>query len=408
MATALTCAAANDLLARNDELFGPYIHEAVRETDIWNSDFIKTLPFPTGVGYTQRSIVINLITTGSDESDWADVTASAGGVINPLSAPTISDIEWGQTYANWAPKYKSYKTQCISLDDLRFDFDVVRQLTATVNQLARTTAEWNGNRARYEAARLMPQIAARPGFTSGGFAPVTDTTKMVNKTGVPLPTSVTTQSILDRVWEYLLRQGAGAPESRASMMDGEPVLTWITSRVASDYIIKSNGIRDDFRWGDPGELLKPLGVRRVYKGYAHVCDPEIPRFDYVYPNLVRRLPYVNEAASSGTRAVPNPQYDTAAYELQYILPRDAYNKRVINPFDREIAGASFMDRPEYYNANFFWHNVQDNTTNIFGKIGRWVGLSANASEPVFPARGLTILTLRCPNDQTFAACVCAS
>lgn len=408
MATALTCSAANDLLARNDSLFGPWIHEAVREMDIWNSDFITKAAFPVGSGYTQRSITIDLITTGSAEDDWTDITASAGGVINPLSAPTIADISFGQTYQNWNPQYKAYKTQCISLDDLRFDYEAERQLTATVSQLARTTAEWNGNRARYEAARLMPQVAARPGFTMSGFAPVTDTTKMVNKAGVPIPTSVTTQSILDRLWEYLLRQGAGDKSSRASVMDGEPVLTWITSRAASDYIVKSNGIRDDFHWGDPGELLKPLGVRRVYKGFAHVCDPEIPRFDLVAGQLVRRLPYTTEAASSGTRAVPNPSYETAQYELQYILPRDAYNVRVINPFDREIAGASFEDRPEYYNAQFFWHNVKDNSSNIFGKLGRWVGLSANASEPVFPKRGVSILALRCPNDQTFAACTCGS
>lgn len=66
-----------------------------------------------------------------------------------------------------------------------------------------------------------------------------------------------------------------------------------------------------------------------------------------------------------------------------------------------------MDRPEYYNAQFYWHNQRDNSTNILGKIGRWVGISANASEPVYPKRGLTLLSLRCRADQTFPACSCA-
>lgn len=409
MATALTCAAANDLLARNDSMFGAWLHNAVRETDIWNLEgFIKAAPFPEGSGYTHRSIMIEGMTTGSAEDDWAAVSASANDVINPLSAPTISDVTWGQSYTNWAPKYKSYKTPCISLDDLRFDHDVTAQLTATVNQLSQLTAEWNGNRARYEAARLMPQISSRPGFGPNGIAGVTDTTVMVNKAGVVHPTATLHQSQLDPLYEYLLSQGAGQASSRANVEDGMPVLTLVTSRATSDAIIKASGIRDDFRWGDPGELLKPLGVRRVYRGFAHVTDVELPRFDIVAGQLVRRLKWTTTSADSGTKRILNSAWETAGIELNYVLPRDAYVKRIINPFERSIAGASFMDRPEYYNAQFFWHNQRDNSTNIFGKIGRWVGLSANASEPVYPLRGMSILSRRCSADQTFPACVCAA
>lgn len=414
MATALTCSAANDLLAVSTNMFGPWIHEATRERDVWNM-MIPKLPYPEGVGYTQRSIMIEGMTTGSAEDDWASVAQSSGGVINPLSAPTISDVEWGQSYTNWSPKYKSYKTPCISLDDLRFDHLVKEQLTKTVNQLTQLTSEWNSNRARYEAARLMPQTSCRPGFGPNGIAGVTDTTVMVNKAGVVHPTSTLNQTHLDEAYEYLLAMGAGEASSRANVIDGAPVLTLITSRKTSDAIIRAsgssgnnNGIRDDFHFGNPGELLKPLGVSRVFRGFAHVCDVELPRFDIVAGQLVRRLKWTTTSADSGTKRIINSSWNTAAIELNYIMPRDAYNCRVINPFEREIAGASFMDKPEYYNANFFWHNVQDNTSNVFGKIGRFVGLSANASEPVYPLRGLSFLALRCQNDQTFSACSCAA
>lgn len=408
MATSLTCSAANDLLARNDSLFGPWIHEAVRETDIWNLEgWIQSAPFPEGSGYTHRSIMIEGMTTGSAEDDWAAITASSGGVINPLSAPTIGDLTWGQNYFNWAPKYKAYKTPCIALDDLRFDSDVTAQLTATVDQLSQLTAEWNGNRARYESSRLMPQISARPGYGNpNGIVGVTDTTTDVNKAGVAIPTSILTQSMLDDAWEYRLSQGAGQASSRANVVDGEPVLTLVTSRLTSENIIRASGIRDDFRWGDPGELLRPLGVRRVYRGFAHVTDVELPRYDVVAGQLVRRLKWSMTAADSGSARTINQNWVNALYELNYILPRDAYTRRIINPFEREIAGASFMDRPEYYNANFYWHNQRGNSENVLGKIGRWIGISANASEPVYPLRGCTIISRRCPNDQTFTACGC--
>ena len=414
MATALSCAAANDLLARNDSLFGAWIHEQNREKDIWGM-IVPSKPFPVGAGYTHRSIMIEGMTTGSAEDDWTAVTASAGGVINPLSAPTINDVNWGQSYTNWSPYYKSYKTPCIALDDLRFDHEVATQLKATVNMLSELTSEWNSNRARYEAARLMPQVSSRPGFGPNGIVGVTDTTKMIGKAGVVQPTATLAQSQLDEAYEYLLAMGSGQESSRANIADGMPILTLITSRTTSDKIIReagtsgnNNGIRDDFHYGNAGELLKPLGVSRVFRGFAHVCDVELPRFDYVAGAYVRRLKWTSEATDSGYKRTLNTAWNTAAYELNYIMPKDCYNKRVINPFEREIAGASFEDRPEYYNAQFFWHNVKDNTTNVFGKIGKFVGLSANASEPVFPKRGLTILSKRCAYDQSFPACTCAA
>ena len=73
---------------------------------------------------------------------------------------------------------------------------------------------------------------------------------------------------------------------------------------------------------------------------------------------------------------------------------------------KDIAGASFEDHPYYYSMSFFWSNIKDNTTNILGKLGRWIGIAAQASHPMYPDRGMTILRKRCPNDITFPACSC--
>jgi hypothetical protein len=55
---------------------------------------------------------------------------------------------------------------------------------------------------------------------------------------------------------------------------------------------------------------------------------------------------------------------------------------------------------------FFWSNIKDNTTNILGKLGRWIGIAANASNPIYPDRGMTIVYKRCYADVTFPACAC--
>lgn len=414
MATALTCATVNDYLARNDTLFGPYIYQAIRETSPWVA-LTPTEAFPEGTGYTHRNIRIEGMTTGSAEADWTQVTASNGSTINPLSAPTLTALTWGQSYTNWNPSYKGYLTPCISLDDLKFDHMVTEQITQTVNQLTQVTDEVLSNRYRYEHARLMPQISARPGFGTGSIVGVTDTTTDVNKAGVAIPTATASQSFLDTCHTYLLRLGAGAPDSRGGTDNGIPALDLITSKEHSDKLIReagtaslNNGIIDNFHFGNPDELLKPLGVTRMFRGFNHVIDVELPRYNLVAGQLVRVLPFTMTSADSGQKRIYNTAYETAAYELIYIKPRNAMAAAIIKDSSaKDIAGAAFEDHPYYYSMTFFWSNIKDNTTNILGKLGRWIGIAAQASHPMYPDRGLTILQKRCAYDQTFPACACA-
>lgn len=417
-ATAITCSTIDNIFATNDSLFGGWIYNALRETSPWVR-LTKFEAFPEGTGYTHQNIRIEGMTTASAETDWTSLTTASRTSLgyNALSAPTLTALTWGQTYTSWNPAYKGYITPCISLDDLKFDHMVTEQITQTVNQLTQVTDEVLSNRARYECARLMPQISCRPGFVNGGngIQGITDTTTDVNKAGVPVPTSTIQQSILDTLYIYLLRQGGGSPGSRAGMMDGVPQLNFICSKEASDALIRAYtstagvGIASDFHFADPGELLKPLGVTRAYRGYVHIIDAEIPRYDLVAGQMVRRLPWSMTAsgASTGQRRIYNTAYETAGYELYYVKPNDAYACAVIKDSSaKDIAGASFEDHPYYYSMSFFWSNIKDNTTNILGKLGRWIGISANASHPMYPDHGMTILAKRCYADQTFAACGC--
>lgn len=401
----LTCATVNDQFARNDSMFGAWIHEQMRETDPWYN-LIKKEAFPEGRGYTQRDIMIERMSTYDDQGSWTAITASNGSTINPLSLPAFTDLAWGQSYTNWSPYMNSYRTQCVSLDDFKFDHEITKQVQATVDQLALVTSEIMANRARYESARLMPAVSINPGYgNANGAYGIVDTTHAFGKTGLTLSSYQLNQSHLDDLWEACLKDGAGAASSRASVADGAAVLALITSRLRSDYIIKQAGIRDDYHWGDPGELLKPLGVRRVFRGFAHICDVEIPRFNFATNILSRVLPWSQSDADSGKKAVANPSWNSASYEYNYILPMDAFSFAVIkDSSSKEIAGASFEDYPYYYTAQAFWHNVKDNSTNTLGKLGRWLMMVANASHPHYPQRGRAILSLRCPNDQSFGAC----
>jgi hypothetical protein len=65
--------------------------------------------------------------------------------------------------------------------------------------------------------------------------------------------------------------------------NGRPIFTLVCSPEISDALIRLNAAtRDDFRYSPQvSELLKPLGVERSYRGFYHLIDVQIPRYNYV-------------------------------------------------------------------------------------------------------------------------------
>lgn len=88
--------------------------------------------------------------------------------------------------------------------------------------------------------------------------------------------SVLTGGVLRDIYARLCRNGAG--KNSGGMSDGAPVFPLLCSPETSDYLIREAGTRNDLRWGNAGELLKPLGVTRSLCGFSHVLDHEVPRF----------------------------------------------------------------------------------------------------------------------------------
>ncbi len=88
--------------------------------------------------------------------------------------------------------------------------------------------------------------------------------------------SVLTGGVLRDIYARLCRNGAG--KNSGGMSDGAPVFPLLTSPETSDYLIREAGTRNDLRWGNAGELLKPLGVTRSLCGFSHTLDHEVPRF----------------------------------------------------------------------------------------------------------------------------------
>lgn len=113
---------------------------------------------------------------------------------------------------------------------------------------------------------------------------------------------VLTNGVLRDIYARLCRVGAGI--GSGGMSNGAPVFYLLCSPETSDYLVREPGTRSDLRWGNAGELLKPLGVDRSFNGFSHVVDHEVPRFTLALVgslyDFTEVLPWTYQAGSIST------------------------------------------------------------------------------------------------------------
>jgi len=380
---AIACSTVNDLFQRETGRFSVDIQQRYQVESPWGR-LTRVGKFPLGMGTSLNEITVERVLSGSFESDWSNVSTS-NGTSSSGCVPATNDLSFGQSVANWNLQTKSYQTPCICLDDLKTSFQIESQVTKTVEQLTQLTKTVLDNRRRTEYMRLVPKIQA--GYT-------TEYSGALNT--VPVPTFQLAQDQLDTIRVQLIRDGAG--HNPLGRENGAAVLGLITSPETSRQLIRNNSeLRQDIRYATPSELVAPLGVDRSFGGYYHLIDFEVPRFTYSGGAYTQIYPFVQQAAQTGYKWVPNPAYNTAPIEAAYIFHPDVYEEAVqqVGP---NIPGAAFDDYPYYYSGQFFWLNIRDTTVNPLGKIGRWLAIFQSGSRPLQPWLGRVVLHKRCPND----------
>jgi hypothetical protein len=107
-------------------------------------------------------------------------------------------------------------------------------------------------------------------------------------------------------------------------VDGQNLYALICSPETSAYIKKSNpDLRQDLRFSSHvDELLKPFGVGWSYGGYIHLVDNQAPRFNFSGGTLTRVPFYSSINATYGKKAVVNPAYNNAPYEVSFIFNKE--------------------------------------------------------------------------------------
>ena len=408
----------------------PEIHRYALHLSPWY-DLIEKGSFPHGQGYELSTLIYErtLPNTGANANADAGTLGlnwtNLGGTL--LNANTLTD-SLGQNFAGASEDHlgpqdaKSFvhfqrsikrfnlkkavlESPRLSTEDLMVSFQGAQQLSAIIELMKEAiTRSWiERHRDEYDRAcsLLVPCLATGTPFVTTIDVSASTVFEGVQSWGVDYnndfvdtgvdidytPTAHVSNKILDRLYTKWVRFGAG--KDAWGMESGRPCLGLVISSEASYFIHTESGFREDIRKSSKvDDLLKPLGVDTSFRGYCHIIDDLAPRMTIAGSGVATRV--YPETMTNGILS-DNPAYDTADYEVAYLLHKKVMRSLIPQPVTG--AGAATFD-PISYVGDLKWKNIPNEVTNPDGNIGFFRSVMSSASEFVLTKFGAAIVYKR--------------
>lgn len=405
------------------------IDKAVYENHLYMSPWFNVLPksaLPTGMGDNLTSLIYDrsIPTTAAGGStvglNWArvgtEITSSqslnssiesqpneyaANETIGSTASASLAYVKWTKKLRNYYLEIARVRSPYVDINDLRSAANLTKQATAITNALGGATRwSWERrNQTEYErlcgnlVTCLTSSTAVATLVDSDADGTIDDAFYGVNLAGLAMvghatginviPTANISNKILDRVGTRLR---ITSPQSDAyGTVDGAPVFALMTSAEASYQLVTESGYRDDLRESSKvDDLIKPLGVSRSFRGFYHIIDDTMPRFN-ITSNVLTRVEPLDAAGNY------NSAYDSADYEAAYVLVKSVMEVQIPPP---NVSAAGFSFDPVNHTGEFNWLNIKDEIKNPLGTIGFYMGTLASASLPKNIERGYVILFKR--------------
>ena len=375
--------------------FDRMIAAKLMRRDPWNRLIIQD-EFPDSMGTTiqsliwERSILPDVTSTA-----WTDLTLNDGTKNSCIPYPQV--IDYARTIKSYNLQQSSFRSPYLCVEDVRFAFKFGQQLAEMYKVLEENAAYFTTNRYRDEYMRLVGNHIVTD---------VNDTPSMSNTgSNQPWPASVPRyaldQGMLDQ-WYVDLDRDSG--EGAYGMVDGQNLYALICSAETSMYLKKQNAdTRQDLRFSSQvDELLKPFGCAWSYGGLLHVVDNQAPRFTFSAGTFKRVPYYINAPATFGQKAVVNPAYQKAPYEVSFIFNKEVFISRVPNVITDPGGNVHF--KATNYRGKIRWMNTQDNDTNLEGTNGFFFSKFVQGSEPSRTEWGYAIMHQRCGPATQYKSC----
>lgn len=395
----MACDTIDDILTRESGRFYGEIYNRVFPRSPWVG-MVKRTAFPDAHGIVLSNLTYERSAPTDAEPTWETLSVP-DGTEGGSCLPSATKIAIGSTVRTWQLKRRVLEGPDFCVTDLRYDFQLRDQLEQITNILSEyTLIEWE-MRYRHDYLTLVGNkqivnggLPTATNASGSGFAPAL--------TGANCPTSILTQGVLNRARQKLIRDGASM--SAMGRENGAPVLTLVCSAETSEKLIFDNAdIRQDLRWGNPSELLKSYGVERSYRGFYHVIDNYPMRFTCSNGTFTEVAPFTTQATTKGDRAIVNPLWEAAPYEVSFIYDNTVFESQIPRPITDPHPDFKFD--PVTYLGDWKWKNIPDRVCNPDGTIGFHRGHMGEAPKPVHPERGWAFMHLRCdPTVNLVTAC----
>jgi hypothetical protein len=368
----------------SDEIYSRSLH-----TSPW-LDLPKQENWPEGQGYS-----INVLTLGRslprETVRWTTVEASAntgGGACIPAK----QRLEITNAVKTYNLQQTALESPDLCMLDLMNSFKAEQQLSHMMEVLTENTRQvWiDRNRSQYVSLATNKLIATKTGFVepvNGDFATSFTADDVTQLTG----------NHLKNAYARMVRLGAG--KNSYGNADGRPSFLAVVGMETNELLNLEVRYRQDIRESSRvPELLAPLGIERMFKGFYLADEVNPPRFNLetttttgANPVTTKRWvevkPYVWSGTGATAELIENPDYASATYEDTIIYHPDVF-RSVIMPPARSYGQAKF--NPQTFRGDWNFLNIANRDDNPDQNYGFFRGVFANGSKPVFPQYGFVI------------------
>jgi len=428
--------AINTILAEEANRIGSDIYSRTLHTSPW-LDLTKQSAFADGMGYQQTTLVYDraIATTdagggtaagsgawtnvgtlnagannfGASDSgqplkDAVDSIQGAAGGVDSTTTDNRSFVQFNKQLKKYNLERAVIESPRISIEDLRFAAHRQEQLRAIMDIMTQVTRNTWEDRYRNEFEKASDNVvqckAAGSTFTAGkegDSIPVAlgdvDTASPDGADDVNVADANISNAVLDKAYFQLIRAGAGS--NAYGRENGRPVFALVCSSEASYQLQTEAGFRDDVRYNNAkvSDLIAPLGIEKSFRGFYHLVDDLAPRFGTAAAEVdsADKLVPIPPYSVSGGKATPNAAYESAEYEVAFILHPEVCEAQIPNPLS---GGNGLSFDPVNYRGKFDWKNIANEVTNPDGTIGFFRGVLASATKPIKTEFGYAIIFKR--------------
>jgi hypothetical protein len=350
-----------------------------------NSVWLNAIPrgsYANNTGLTQTTFTVENSQPVDDTETWDAIALSTGADTNfGACADSYTDTEVGFSERTYSPEKFQLRSQIVCETDLLFQHIPTAFLNAYSDELAKRSKKSWENKLTNEYMKFADKVTIAG---SAASAAITNTSTIGELETVALADSLVDleQGHLDQVAVQLIENGATEGDSNGfiNLEANGPVFPLIIGMEASGQLAKNNAdLREDFRYGEPNELLKRIGASRVIGSFRHIPSVMPQRFTH----------------DSATGKYVNPAWRTATHEAAIVLNPNVMTAEVVKP---QSYGPSFD--PKNYAGEWSWITGGDKigATAVGGdpegKLGRHYATYMCGFRPVRPEDGVTIIFKR--------------